>query len=548
MTAERAAALQNNTTLNDLLEDFENITKEVIYDIATLLDVENAEGYITNTTIQNLYLDEQLMQRMSDKAGYGLYNPDGSVFVSPQKGIPARYLYIYMVYVYKFGSIEPYWNDHILDFLPRYDNAQISEHDQLRLLFEAIGLEFDKIEEQITKITQLGDINEIPDEYLAYLAQLLGYEKEDFQLGDVSFREIVKNALEIYKIKGTNYSFKFFFKFLGFDYEIIEKYFDRDHDEPGESPITAANYLTSVDPRKRFETDPNTGEVISAPINPVLFTETKNLEMFDWLADPASRGIDLDLLLGRVAGFPDPYTYFKTNFVQQELTQFYQGDTELMPSDPDIVDKIINKYIKFLSPSYIQSSININLTPYTDGPIPVYEDFTIELIKNIYDLIGVNSSGSEWEQLKSDYNTTGTEYDTQTIEAIDERLLRILNVTTEGAPLSDEEDRIGDYIRHNGVHARGKNNISHIIGLQHTLTFKTALESVIANVKHTNWDFSLTGDEFLEWLKTNPYPTHPIVPDVASLPTLSPEDDGYVYWVVAKNSFYEWSGTAWGQI
>jgi len=502
----KAAALQSSAKLNEIITDFLNVTREDLYEIAELLDAEDYDGYITSTSIVNLYNDESLMQKMADKAGYPLYNPDGSVYVSPQDGVASRYLYIYIIYIYKFGSGEPFWANHIFDFLPRYDNSIISENEKLKLLFTAIGYEFDKIEEMISKITDLGDIDKVPDQYLVYLAQLLGYEKEDFQLGDTAFREIVKNIIEIYKIKGTNYSFEFFFKFLGFDYQVTEMFFDRDRDNPGQADNKASNYLTSTDPRARFETDPNSDEILFSPISPALYTETKNLEMFDLLASAAGRDIDVDILLGKTPGFPDPYAYFKTNFIQHELSQFYRGDTELMPQDPDIVDRIINKYIKFLSPSYIQSSINISLTPYVDGPVPIYEEFSIGLIKQIYDIIGVNAFGTDWEQLKATYNTNDTEEDVQTIEVTDDQLLRDIHITTEGAPLNLETDQIGDYIRYNGIHCLGRESPAHIIGLKYTLTFKTAMESVVAHIDHQGWDFTLTGDEFIEWLKSNPYP------------------------------------------
>lgn len=510
MSATKAEALYNSKKLSDMILEYPNITHDVLYDIAELLDTEDSSGHIADTAIIDLYNDETLMQKIASKAGYPLYNPDGTVFVSPQEAIGARYLYVYIVYLYKFASNDSFWRDRLLDFIPQYDQQVINDSEKLTLLFSAIGYEFDKIEQIISDMAKLNDVYEAPNEYLAYLAQILGYEKEDFQLGDTAFREIVKNIIEIYQIKGTNYSFKFFFKFLGFDYEVTEMFFDRDRDVLGVSVTSAANYLTSVNPKERFEFNETTDEVILSPIHPSEFTETKNLEMFDLLADAAGRNIDPALLLGEVAGFPDPYTYFKTNLIQHELSQFYQGDAELMPSDPDVVDRIINKYITFLSPTYIQSSININLTPYSDGPILVYEDMTIGLIKQIYDIVGVNASGSEWEQLKSDYDTSDTEEDEQGISVTDEQLLRDVIMTTDGAPLSDIQDAVGDYIQHNGVHARGRESSAHIIGLHHVLTFRTALENVITYIDHKDWDFTLTGDEFLEYLQTNPYPPLPV--------------------------------------
>ena len=498
-------ALSTNKKLQEMLEDYPNITKEVLHDISEYLVYRDNEGYITDHTILELYQDDVLLGEIAQKAGYPLYNDDGTYYVSPNKGIASKYLYIYMIYIYKFGHGDSFWSNNVRNFIPRYDNAVIDERQKLKLLFEAIGIEFDKLEEIINKMANLQDIDNVPDKYLQYLAQLLGYEKEDFRLGDTSFREIVKNIIEIYKIKGTNYSFKFFFKFLGFDYSVSELFFDRDRSKLGESEKSASHYLTDIDPRTRFEVDPNTGEVLLYPIDPKDFTETRNLELFDTLADSAGRNIPVDILLGKSGDFPQPFTYFKTNMIKHELSQYFQGDEELIPQDPDIVDKIINKYIRFLTPSYVQSSININMTPYTDGPIPVYESFGIELIKQIFDIIGINTSQSEWENLKTEYETTETEQDIKEIEVYDDAVWSV-EVTTNGAPLSDEEDKIGSYILHNGVTVRGPELPAYIQGLTHQLTFKTALESVDINIKHHNWDNSMNATEFTEYIRTNPYP------------------------------------------
>ena len=512
---EKWSSLATNSKIQEMLEEYPNITKEVLHDIAEYLVYRDNEGYITDTHILDLYQDDTLLGEIAQKAGYPLYNEDGTYFISPNKGIATKYLYIYMVYIYKFGSEDSFWTNNIRKFIPRYDNAIVEERDKLKLLFDAIGIEFDKLEQIISKMADLQDIDKVPNEYLQYLAQLLGYEKEDFRLGDTSFREIVKNIIEIYKIKGTNYSFKFFFKFLGFDYNVSELFFDRDRNNPGEGDNKASNYLTDVDPRKRFEVNPNTGEVILYPIKPNEFTETRNLELFDILADNAGRHIPVDILLGKTGSFPEPFTYFKTNMIKHELSQYFQGDEELVPHDPDIVNKIINKYIKFLTPSYIQSSININMTPYTEGPIPVYESFGIELIKQIFDIVGLNTTQSEWENLKTEYETMETDQDVKEIEVYDEAVLEV-ELNTDGVPLSNDTDRIGSYILHNGVHVRGPNLPSYIQGLTHQLTFKTALESVMINVKHPNWDYFLDATEFTEYLRTHQYPTEVYVDYTAS--------------------------------
>ena len=501
----RWQALASSKTISDMLEDFPNITKEVLKDIAEYLVYKDNDGYISNTAILDLYSDDTLYNEIAQKAGYPIYNEDDTYYVSPKKGIASKYLYTYMLYVYKFGYGDSFWQNNIRTFIPRYDNAVIEEQDKLRLLFEAIGIEFDKLEDIISKMAQLPDIDEVPDEYLQYLAQLLGYEKEDFHLGDTSFREIVKNIIEIYKIKGTNYSFKFFFKFLGFDYSVTELYFDRDRHQLGVASTSALHYLTDVDPRERFEVDPNTGDVLLYPIKPEEFTETRDIELFNFLADTAGRNIPVDILLGKTGSFPAPFTYFKTNMIKHNLRQYFEGDEELIPHDPDIVDKIINKYIKFLTPSYILSSVNISMNPYTDGPIPVYESFGIRLIKQIYDIVGLNTTQAEWEQLKTDYETTDTQQDTKEIEVYDDAVWHV-EVNTNGAPLNNEVDKIGSYILHNGVHVRGPNLPAYIQGLTHTLTFKTALESVSIFVQHYNWDQPMTAPDFTEYLRTHPYP------------------------------------------
>ena len=67
---------------------------------------------------------------------------------------------------------------------------------------------FDVISDSVREILTFGSIHKISDEYLPYLGYLLGY-KWNYNLDSTIQRNLLTNILELYKRKGTKFSFNF---------------------------------------------------------------------------------------------------------------------------------------------------------------------------------------------------------------------------------------------------------------------------------------------------------------------------------------------------
>ena len=84
---------------------------------------------------------------------------------------------------------------------------------------------FDIISDSVKEILSFGSIYEINDEYLPYLGYLLGY-KWNFRLDSAIQRNILANILELYKRKGTKFSFNFSLYHLDPSVTLYEPYKD----------------------------------------------------------------------------------------------------------------------------------------------------------------------------------------------------------------------------------------------------------------------------------------------------------------------------------
>ena len=85
--------------------------------------------------------------------------------------------------------------------------------------------EFDKLDTIISRSADFASFDDIPDEYVNYLSQLVGFEQSTIDGGDldiIKYKELVKNILDVYRIKGTNYSFELFFNFMGFKHNLYK--------------------------------------------------------------------------------------------------------------------------------------------------------------------------------------------------------------------------------------------------------------------------------------------------------------------------------------
>lgn len=263
-----------------------------------------------------------------------------------------------IVYNIKYFSIREFFVNNYDKFIPSYDlmNIDMEKEDGVpsknKLLVKAFMKEFDRFASIIEDISYITDIDFVPSEYINYLSQLVGNQKDmdDSLFTFITFREFVKNVIEIYKIKGTPYSIELFLGFIGFSVDIKEFWFDRrfyylDKNRDYTDKDVFIYYLTETDPRNNFI---NGIEVQDRDI-----TGTKNLYEFN---RRIKNGESVTELLGMDGSNQDPYTYFKTNIVELDVTPY----VEKTSIDP-VRQEVITNYIKFLTPVFIQTYTNYNL-------------------------------------------------------------------------------------------------------------------------------------------------------------------------------------------
>lgn len=316
------------------------------------------------------------------------YTPPWSQYESPY-GTNLLQLLKFTLYYYRYATADNFYEEHIFDFIPEYDRNYILSQPKMKLFLEGVGRNLDNIEDKVSRIYELYDLDKTPEDLLDYVGQILGYEREDFTLADLSFRELLKNIIEIYKIKGTNYSFSFFFKFLGFNVNLKEFYFNRDVSNPESFPgidkTKVEYYLTTKNPL--FDTTHN---------NPAgHLDQIKNLNEWEYeyeaLRDGGCENI-INYMMGKETynnnnerWHQNPWTYFKTNLIEYQLDPF-MDKINLTASD----NETIRKYITFLSPTYLFTWVNINLAPWIDTYnvlTEVDEKLNIEFHKTMGDYV-----------------------------------------------------------------------------------------------------------------------------------------------------------------
>jgi phage tail P2-like protein len=356
------ALFSNHPVMSSLLAAF-NIDSQTLQKVVAFLLANDSE--ITNSSLPAYYNSSTLLDQIANL--YGFVTPPWTQYISTN-GTTLVELLNFTLYLYKFGASDNFYETHFMDFIPEHDREQIQSSDKMTLTVQSLGRKLDQIEDLLLKFPDLYSVDNCPESFLDYLGQILGYEREDYTLNNVSFRELLKNIIQIYKIKGTNYSFSFFFKFLGFTVSLSEYYFNRDVSNPeGFTGIDATNvqfFLSKISP---VQYSSNSPYIKPAPH----LDQTKNLN--DWdreMAQLVTAGCsNASLYMRGLASYnddgktwyPSPWTYFKTNLMEYDLTPFITK-VELTSADNDT----IQKYIKFLSPTYLFTWININLQPWVE--------------------------------------------------------------------------------------------------------------------------------------------------------------------------------------
>lgn len=279
-------------------------------------------------------------------------------------------IYRQILFTFKYSTVKSFFKENYANFMPSYDVTVINDSEKMKLLQEAFMQEFDKFAEIISNITDINDIDTVAEEYLDYIAQLVGFERGDTNLGNALFREITKNIIEVYRIKGTNYSFELFFNFIGFEIEVIEYWFDKrfyfstNLQNPYTKETSKYKFAYYLTPNKPTDVIP-----LSLP-NPFTVMENELVKIRNGLIfdhDLAINSDDLEKYLD-ISGTPDVdmnYTYFKTNVVEYSITKITSDEIPEGLTQKD--EETIQSYVNFLTPIFASKKIVINIIPFKDN-------------------------------------------------------------------------------------------------------------------------------------------------------------------------------------
>jgi len=343
-----------------------------------------------------------------------------------------------ILYTFKYGTVKNFFRDNWFRFIPEFDKQLIDYNEQVKLLQNAFMSEFDYFSQVITEMHLINDIDRIPAKYLDYVGQLLGYERtanEKIFLTDEFFRIFLKNLIDIYNRKGTNFVVELFFNFIGYEATIEEFWFDRrfyDLNVLKNSNTGSSDnkeylfYLTKSDPRDGY----NIGDIYFPKLPEKNFTtHCPNLYLFNYKCTGNDKThtnvtkISLETLLNE-------YSYFKTNFVNIKLKAFKSslpsGELTMSPTDK----KIIDGFFSFVAPIFIIKKYE-TLSDQLDGE-KFLKNIGLTLnnaTKNLTDLI--TTSLSNLVEVGDYITGTGIPDNTYVIEVMDTTNFRISNNATD---------------------------------------------------------------------------------------------------------------------
>jgi len=355
--------LCNDTSLFNALSKYEltevsSPTQYGSYDTIKIKEISSVlfdnKKKILETSISDLILNRFLFDEIA------------KIFVHPVLPEP---LYHIIFYSMKHSSIKTFFLKNYRHFMPEYDYVEIQNREKVKIYIESFIREFDKFTDVIEKLYNFTDIDMIPNEYLAYLSSLIGYERDDNYITDNEFyRALLKNMIEVYKIKGTNYSIELFLSFLGFNIDISEYWFDKRffYSYSGKNPYTGEtdknNYAFYLTPNKPTSSIPEESSY-KVVVSDNDFCTQKNLYSFNKLISQNKAtakqllGFD-DMYVG------DIYTYFKTNVASYNVERIVSSATAMVTEITAMDLEMIKKYVTFLTPIFVQNNIVVLPEPF----------------------------------------------------------------------------------------------------------------------------------------------------------------------------------------
>ncbi len=225
----------------------------------------------------------------------------------------------------------------------QYDFDCITSNEALEIWLDAQLQVIDQIMESSDKMQDLISIDDIPEDLIQHLSSLVGWRQTDYKFNFLTFRELVKNIVRIYKIKGRRLSYDTFFRAIGYIPQISECWYDRNGKLVETKPVGAPD-----------QTKP-----------------TNVLNKSNWLQ------ITLDLEFNNPA-FPEPL------------------------SDGEFI-RIILEYLKFLKPVHIRyKPILINVPGFVENVVIVDEACPIIILGDYDSPPGVGFDGLFEDKLEGD--------------------------------------------------------------------------------------------------------------------------------------------------
>ncbi|MDR0675747.1 MAG: hypothetical protein LBF97_01755, partial [Elusimicrobiota bacterium] len=369
--------LSNNDKLVEQLnKDNLILTKEMLSSDYSNEVLKYMEATIFNDNINTMYNLASVLLSNHDK----IYDSDlhslmdGKFLFKEIKSVYGEMdisdeTYHTIFYTYKYCCISSFFQNNMKYFIPEYDLTKIQDNEIMSAFMDSVNKEFDKLDYVLSSCRQFQSPDEVKFEYINYLSQLFGFETKDmaeesldqFKI-EKKYRTIIKNIIEIYKIRGTNYAFELFFSFLGFNITIKEFYFDRrcyyKNDSYNEETENNYNndfefYLTTKNPTLNSLSNVNVSEICRFED----MTEQYSLLEFEELIK--TYGPECVIGYSPVDKYGVQYTgkiykFFKTNYIYYNV-----GITNQNLTSRDI--KVVQKYLEFLTPAFVMKVLNVDI-------------------------------------------------------------------------------------------------------------------------------------------------------------------------------------------
>lgn len=257
-----------------------------------------------------------------------------------------------------------FYKQKLKTFFPNAEQALMEENPKYGLFIESVGNFLDKMDQAIENLTTLTRIDEVPDDYIRYLAQVVGYETDDFTITNIALKSIVKEIFSIYSLRGTHKGFTNFFKSLGYKASLVEKWYEGQYKVAVTKPYVGLvgssmdtenwKYSTLYGSEVTHPTAPDSSitygalDLIRNSEDSYVFAELYTSDIYSVNLDPSTR-------------FQATGKYSKS----ERLVNVFVEPLKELELVPNIIDQMLI-YIEFLKPLHLKLVLTL-LKEYEDN-------------------------------------------------------------------------------------------------------------------------------------------------------------------------------------